>query len=482
MLLQTVEWIRSVMLARLRGSPDLRGLDTSRRLPIWRLINATAYECRKLAVDLVSWSVNCIPTTATGVWLRRWATAWGVAPIEASRWIGLVTLYADAGLAPPIASGLELVAGDSVRYRTTNAVAAGHWSGPGGSVTVAAESITLGSTANKDSGTALTVVSPPAGVLSDALLGSTTTTAVDDESEDSIRRRLRNRLSGNPGGGNAAQYRQWALEAIATNHQGHAAEAIDAAVYPRWDDVMGDRGTLTVALFGPVLPITDRREVSADCCAAVADYIASRKASGADVTVESVDGQLYAFGLEVTVRPKPGYEADWVSPLVMLNVDSTVPAALRVNLDADPQPYIRAGDRVVFYCGATGATEQETVVSVGANYVILDEWPEYGDPVVASDVYPGGVLWQPVYDAVLALHDALGPGSSDTAGIERWPIEGFERPSTVNLSDLYAAVDNVPGVGSSVWTAPAADVTCHQAQAAVIKMRCAAPTLTIAFE
>ena len=482
MLLQSLEWIRSTMLARLRGSPGLKNLDTSHKQPLWRLIDATARECRKLAVDFTAWSVNCIPTGSVGIWLRRWAAAFGVAPIEESKWTGLVTLYADTGLAPAVSAGLELVAGDGTTYHTKFPVAAGHWSALGGTVNVPAESVTIGTAANKDSGTRLTVATPPAGVLADALLGATTTAARDSERDPSVQRRLGNRLSGNPGGGNAAQYRQWALEAIATNHKGHSAEAIDAAVYPRWDDVMGARGTVTVALFGPVLPITDRREVSAACCADVAAYINERKPMGANVTVESVDGQLYAFGLEVTVRPSPGYEADWTSPGVMLAVLSTVPAALRVNLDADPRPHITAGNRAVFYCGATGATEQEVVREVGANYLILDEWPEYGDPAVASDVYPGGPLWQPVYDAVLGLHDALGPASSSTASIDRWPIEEYERPSTVHLSDLYTATDSVPGVASSVWTAPVADVTCHVAQADVIQMRCAAPTLTITFE
>lgn len=486
MLLQTVEWIRSVMLARLRGSPDLVQLDVSPRQPIWRLINATALECRKLAVDFVSWSVNCIPTSSVGIWLRRWASAFGVEPLEESKWEGLATLYADTGLTPAFAAGVQMTAGDGTSYQTTEAVAAGDWSAPGGSVTLAAESVTLGTVANKDSGTALTLSAPPAGVLTDALLGATTTEAVDDETDPSIQRRLANRLSGMPGGGNPAQFRQWALEAIASNYGGHSAEAVDAAVYPRWDDVMGARGTVTVVLFGPIEPMLSLRAVSADCLTDVAEYIEARRPIGADVTVETITPLTFGAGMEVEVRPRPGYKPDWYGPLVAATVVSTVPASRRVNLDTDMTPYIEPGDRVVFMCApGTPMTEQEVVRSItssgggATSYIILQEWPERGDPINGTDLMQGGPLYEPVMDAVTAVFEALGTASSSTAGFDRWPIEEYERPSTLYLSDLYHAVDSVSGVSSSLWSAPAADVARVEPQADPITMTVIDPNLIV---
>jgi len=491
MLLQSIDWIRSVMLARLRGSRDLVGLDLSQRQPIWRIINAVARECHKLAVDFVAWSVNVIPTTATGLWLRRWAAAYGVTPIVATTWEGYVTLYADTGLTPAFAAGRELsFSGDSTTYQTTIPVAAGDWSGPGGSVTVAAESITTGTVANKDSGTALTVVTPPAGVLADALMGSTTTAALDNETEPLLQVRLGNRLAGMPNGENVAQYRQWALEAIASNYGGHSNEAVDAAVYPRWDDVAGARGTVTVVLFGPALPLADERIVSASCVTDVAAYIEqkTKKPIGSDLTVEATVPAYHAFGYEVEVRPKPGYEPDWYSPAPAATVVSTTPASRRVDLDTDMTPYIDVGDRIAFFCGVQDTTEQEIVQEVGApggggalGYVILREWPEAGDPQNATDVLPGGPLWQPAHDAIVAVHEALGPASSSTVGIDRWPIEEFERPSALNFSTLHRVLDNLTGVESCAWTQPTADIARVEPQADPITITCLVPSVTITF-
>lgn len=480
LLMQSVEWIRSVALARLRGSPGLNQLDTSEHSPIWRIINAVAWEARKIVVDFVSLSVNIIPTESIGLWLRRHAAAYGITALEASEWEGTITLEADGAATPAFAAGLELIfSGDSTRYQTTEAVIAGDWAG--GFTTVGAESITTGTVANKDTGTALTVVAPPAGLLATATLASTVKSATDAETDSLLQTRLRNRLSGMPGAGNCAEYRQWVLEAIASNYGGHSNEAEDCAVYPRWDDGGGTLGTVTVALFGPqeVVPVLNR-VVSADCIADIQEYIDARKPIGSTVTVESIVGVTLGAGMEVEVRPRQGYEPDWYGPLIPIAVVSTVAGSMRVNLDADPRPYISIGDRVVFYCNILApVTEQEFVREVGADYVILREWPEGGDPAAGSDIMEGGPLWQPVMNAIREVFDGLGPATSSTAGKERWPVEEYERPSTIFLSDLYHAVDSVEGVASSDWSAPAADQARTEPAADPITMWVIDPNLLI---
>ncbi len=481
LLLQSAEWIRDTALARLRGSRDLVNLATEEGTPIWRLVNAFAQEVRKVVVDFVAYSnTSIIPTKSAGIWLQRWMTAFGLTPIEETKWVGLVGLQASGAATPAFAAGLQLTfAGDSTIYQTTDAVLAGDWAG--GACSKAAESVTLGTVANKANGTALVVTAPPAGLLATATLGATTTEATDAETEVAQQVRLGNRLSGFPASGNCAHYRQWVLEAISTNYGGHSNEAEDCAVYPRWDDAGAVHGTVTIALFGPQgYPASDR-EVSAACIADVQAYVDAQRPPGAVVTVESIVGTPHGLGLEVEVRPKPGYEPDWYGPVVDFNVTGSVVGTRRVNLDADPTTYIFPGDRVILYCGADSAAEQEWVESVGANYIILREWPENGTPVIGTDVLEGGPLWQPVYDAIMELHDGLGPMTSTTASKQRWPIEEVERPSTVFLSELYYCVNAIEGVDSSDWNAPAADVTMTGAAAAAITMRVAHPAIFIAW-
>lgn len=86
LLMQTVEWIRSVALSRLRGSPALRNLDTAPGTPVERLVYTVAAEARKQVVNLVSFgNKSIIPTEATGDMLRRQCRAYGVEPIERRR-------------------------------------------------------------------------------------------------------------------------------------------------------------------------------------------------------------------------------------------------------------------------------------------------------------------------------------------------------------------------------------------------------------
>lgn len=455
MLLQTVDWIREVALARLRGSPSLTKLDTSPHKPIWRLVNAFAYECRKLAVDFSSFAVNIIPTEAVGVWLRRHAAAYGLTALDATTWEGPATLQADGALTPAFAAGLELVfSGDGTRYQTTAAVAASDWSG--GYVTVTAESVTTGTVANKASGTAVTVVSPPAGLLSTATLGTATTEATDNETDPALQQRLGNRLAGMPAAGNCAEYRQWALEAIAANYGGSSNEAVDVCVYPRWDDAGGTHGTVTVAVFGSASPPRASRSVSAACRTDIAAYIATQRPIGATVTVED-PAPVGSVSPAVQVRCQPGYGRDWYTAPA-ITVASNVPASRRVNVSADPRLLIYPGMRVLLTSHTGTLIEQRVVVSTGANYLILDEWTTY-DPDVGSDVNPGGPLWQSIYDAILEVFEELGTSDSDDSTRPRYPDSASERPSALRLGNLYAAVENITGVASCVWVSPAADQT-----------------------
>jgi len=193
MVAQTIEWIRAVMLGRMTGSPGLTEMDTTTGSPLWLELNAVAYEIRKVVVGIVEDSLNCIPFTSSGTWLDRWASTFlATGRLVATAWAGTITLNAEPGASPVVPINQEIVHANGTRYWTTQAVAAADWSAPGGTVTVTAVALTLGTAANMANGTTLAVVSPPVGLRTACTIASTTTLGVAAESDTLLRRRLLN--------------------------------------------------------------------------------------------------------------------------------------------------------------------------------------------------------------------------------------------------------------------------------------------------
>jgi hypothetical protein len=160
--------------------------------------------------------------------------------------------------------------------------------------------------------------------------------------------------------------------------------------------------------------------------------------------------------IDLDIRCAAGYEPDYSSAIYATNVASVVAGTRRINLAHDPTGHIIPGNRMVFHCSDFRAY-QMTVQTVGVGYVIVTEaW--VSDPIVGEAVRDGGPLWEPIRAAVASVFDALGTSHSNTAGKYRWPDVAFDQPSTLYLSDLYAAIDAVPGVVSSLVNLPAADV------------------------
>ncbi|WP_308719181.1 baseplate J/gp47 family protein [Komagataeibacter xylinus] len=149
-------------------------------------------------------------TTATedGL-LSQHATQWGMPRASATYAVGNVNCTASADLTVP--EGTELCQGN-MRWKTTAAVAIA--AGATGSLPVQAED--AGTAGNLTAGTTLTLVSPLAGVVSLAVDQGGIEGGADLEAVEVWRARIIDAIRNPPAGGNAADYRKWAIAGGAT--------------------------------------------------------------------------------------------------------------------------------------------------------------------------------------------------------------------------------------------------------------------------
>ena len=133
--------------------------------------------------------------------LDRWASMWLQVPRKpAAAATGIATFVLAVGATVP--TGTVLQAFDGTQYETT-ADSVG--------TTAPVVATEPGAAGNRVAGQALSLVSPVAGVQSQAIAGELSGGA-DEESTDSLRARLIARVRTPPDGGSATDYVAWALE------------------------------------------------------------------------------------------------------------------------------------------------------------------------------------------------------------------------------------------------------------------------------
>jgi len=181
---------------------------TIRRSFGWALSWVTAGATWGLYV-LLDWVADqTIPSRSTGQRLLDWCALLGIVPAAAERATGTVAATGSPGA--PIDAGSTLVRADGARYETT----ADAELDDDGEAAVPIRAITPGTSGNADAGTRLTWESAIAGVDSTASLDAAITDGTDDESEDSLQRRVGERMARRPQGGARADYVLWTREAL----------------------------------------------------------------------------------------------------------------------------------------------------------------------------------------------------------------------------------------------------------------------------
>lgn len=166
------------------------------------LLTAFAGAVHEAWGHLQSIADDAFPDTATTDSLQRWASIWGVTRVQAVQALGLVD-FGISSEAPSIEPGRRLVRSDGVEYETTSGLV----QSPGGNWIAQARAVVAGADGNY-SGT-VRLVEPSPGIGDVPIL---TGSGVDGDTDEELRDRLLDVLQNPPQGGNAADYKRWALE------------------------------------------------------------------------------------------------------------------------------------------------------------------------------------------------------------------------------------------------------------------------------
>lgn len=285
----------STLIERARDDFDARlpGADSRLRRSVLDVLARIHAAVANGLYGFLGWiALQVFPDTAESEQLARWAAIWSVSRKASVAAAGAVDVT--GANASPIAAGTVLVRSDGAEYVTTaDAVIAA------GVATLQVEAIDAGLAGNGPAGQRLVFSSPVAGVNASATIAAGGLIGgAEEEDDESLRARLLDRIRRPPHGGNADDYRRWALE---------VPEVTRAWVYP----MQLGPGTVTVAF------VMDGREdmipVPADV-AAVAAYLEQLRPVTAAVTVIAPTPQPLDFVIQAA-PPTPEVQAAVVAEL-----------------------------------------------------------------------------------------------------------------------------------------------------------------------
>lgn len=302
------------------------------------------------------------PLTATGENLRAICTLYGVPERGASSAAGYVIVRVSSGTAP-IPAGFQATAPNGEKYETTTGAVASDLA------RVQVQAVNGGEATNLSSGTKLTWDSASIGNLnqvctvdSGGIEGGT-----EADTDDTLRRRLLNKLARPGVGGNASQIEQWAEEASS----GVQAAYVYAAVR--------GPGSYDVAITAD----SNDRTLSTAIVSQVSAYVAGKMPGHADLNCTSVSAQEVDIVLAATLAlptSAGGAGGGW--------------------LDATPWPNASSGNvRITAYNSSTGVATTNAAalngLAVGTRIGVWDTDTDAEEPVmrektVASVTLSGG--------------------------------------------------------------------------------------------
>lgn len=267
------------LVHRLSGdvTPRLPGTDPLlRRSLIGALVRGIAGAFHAL-YGYLGWIARSVfEDTAEDAELERKASIWGVSQVGAITASGTMTVTGSTGSIVPVDSVWRR--GDGVEYRVTAAAVLA-----AGTAEASIEARVAGASGNGAVGIKLAVVSPIAGVVSEAVVSVALAGGADEEGNERLRERLLGRIQNPPLGGASSDYLFW-------------ARAAHPDVTRRWvRPLAGGLGTVTVYFMTD--DATANGIPNAATVAAVNAYIAQRRPVTAEVTVAAP----VAVELDVTI-------------------------------------------------------------------------------------------------------------------------------------------------------------------------------------
>lgn len=315
----------------------------------------------------------------------------------------------------------------------------------GGSVGAAPATASLGLIAQSTGtqgilapGDVLQWVSTPTGLEDEVevqlAVGDGVTTGLDLEAVDSFRNRVVAAWQSNKRGGSPADYLQWLLDSNAEFATGYV-----------WKGRNG-RGTVDLA----ALKAGDgsARLPSAGERTALESYIEARNPHPEQFRVLEVLGEATP-DIEVALEPEPGeaFARDW-NDSAGFTVSAYTPATRTLQLSAARPASLAVGSRLVVTATPGRPLVVESLSSTDSVIVVED----FGYTISASEnVYAGGGLTLPTWQAIVDFVNALGPRRGTFAQTFR-SQDWF---STLDLSRLFGVVQNVDGVLDHDQNSPA---------------------------
>ena len=459
--------IRSALLSALTARYSAAGktLAVEYGSDAYWMADALSVELLQLESAAEALSHEILPDEAIDL-LDRHASVYAITRRAAVKAILTVAVTGTPSTTPAIPAGSKMSSPGGALFTVSDASVALNGSGNGTLSVVTADA--GGAAGTLAVSTVLTWQSAPAGLNPTGTVASITTAGEDEETDDTLRTRLLDRLRQRPASGNAEDWREWTASCDGIT---------DAYVYQRLQPgtTSGEvLGCVTVVAVGPAqgTSITNTRVVGSTRCDQIEDFInGTRNAAGVVVT----DG--------VQLRPVTQATADFeVTNLVPTtqNVTLAIKNSARYPFPftgtmtengSTPTTLVVTGDH-------TAKNGKRALVKVGTGYargafqaVDLSGGTYNGGtnkttwtittllttPVAASLVYPAPANWDAMKTALFTLFDSLGP--KDTAALQRYPTEDVRGRATLYLSAMASALQAVPGVVSVTFTTPGVDQT-----------------------
>ena len=245
-------------------TPRLPGTDPLLRRSVVGAVvrgNAGAFHEAYGYLDWIAKSV--FADSAEDAELRRIAGIWGVVPIDAIAARGSIAITGTTGVTVP--SGTVWRRGDGVEYASTAEVTL-----VAGAATAAVQAVEAGRDGNAAVGVTVSLVSPIAGVVSDASVSVAIGAGANEEGDDRLAARLLERIRKPPRGGNVDDYKRWTKAAhsdvtrvwVTPRASGLGTVGIHFMTDDATADGIPDAATVTVV--SDYIGADDRKPVTAD--------------------------------------------------------------------------------------------------------------------------------------------------------------------------------------------------------------------------
>jgi uncharacterized phage protein gp47/JayE len=417
---------------------DLPELDVSEGSPEWHMLNNIAHAVAAAMGNSKALAQAVNPLYSKLANLSTLAGLWGLTRNPATGAEG-----GNVGVNVTTGSGSWLItqqfrSPDGLTYQATSA---GSWSAAG-TVAIPIDAVSTGAATTKVIGSALTVLSPPAGMASTgSVAGSFTTPGYDEETDEELRQRLLNLLQGQGNSGNRGDYIRW-MEEVTGVAEGY--------IYTELRNSLSLDGTI----FGPKTVPGQRFFSMASVVTDVEDYIngtalvEGQRAVGQDFDCE--EPTAVAQTMYITIDSDPNYGRDWgtaaTTELTIVSIDATTLTAVTVS-DSPFTQNLAVGHRIAINTGVIGGgglyyhNEVRTVTNIvtsAPNWIIYVDTAFSSATPGPSKVRPAGPTTEATVTAIEALMDSLTP--ADDANGSRWPIVSAENPTDLTEARINRAV------------------------------------------